>query len=423
MTSLPVVVVDGATTADDGRADAWPHGGRRDRRVATLVGAVTTSSVGDGMVLVAFPLLALRWTGSALAVALVAVAARAPGMVLALPAGVLVDRVDRRRLVTVANAVRTAVLVVLALSAATGAGRVAVLYLTVGVLGVAEVLVDVAVQSVVPELVARDRMAATVGMMSSADVGGESMAGAALGGLLVPVAAWLPVVGDAASFVVATLLARAALPPGRTVPAPTPGARAELRAGLTLYRRSPLLRSVAGLVGVLAACSTAVMAVLVVFAGRRLGLGATGYGLLVAGAAVGQVAGHLLAGRVWKRVGPGVALLGAGALAACCYLALASTRQVAVALGVLVVESLAVGVGDSAAAAVRQLATPAGMAGRSAAAYRSVVLALVPLGALGGGLVAATAGSPAAIGAAGALQLVVVVLVARRLLRVVADVR
>ena len=75
------------------------------------------------MAVVAFSLLALKLTSHAVLIAGVAIASRLPWLFVALPAGALVDKVDRRRLVVSVDLVRAAVLGVVALGALTAPPR------------------------------------------------------------------------------------------------------------------------------------------------------------------------------------------------------------------------------------------------------------------------------------------------------------
>jgi MFS family permease len=68
-----------------------------------LLAASTVSNLGDGVRLAALPLLAASLTRDPELVAGVRVATTVPWLLLALVAGVVVDRVDRRRLLQVAN--------------------------------------------------------------------------------------------------------------------------------------------------------------------------------------------------------------------------------------------------------------------------------------------------------------------------------
>ncbi|MGH9094165.1 MAG: MFS transporter, partial [Acidimicrobiales bacterium] len=77
------------------------HGARRAPRLGRpfwlLWTAAGVSSLGDGLILVAFPLLAVSLSASPLAVAAVVLVGRSAIFVFALPAGALADRVDRRK--------------------------------------------------------------------------------------------------------------------------------------------------------------------------------------------------------------------------------------------------------------------------------------------------------------------------------------
>src|SRR3954453_6071257 len=90
--------------------------------------ASTISALGDGVALVAFPLLAAGLTRQPALIAGVAMAQRLPWLLLSLPAGALADRVARRRLMSGIDGFRMAMLFGLAAAAATGHVTLPVLY-------------------------------------------------------------------------------------------------------------------------------------------------------------------------------------------------------------------------------------------------------------------------------------------------------
>ena len=120
-----------------------------------MLAATATSSFGDGLVHVAFPLLAVSLTSSPLLVAGVAAAGRFPWLLVALPAGALADRMDRRRLVTVVESARAFVLAVVGLTIVTGHVSLALLYVAAFAIGALETAFAAATRAVVP--VARAR--------------------------------------------------------------------------------------------------------------------------------------------------------------------------------------------------------------------------------------------------------------------------
>jgi predicted MFS family arabinose efflux permease len=192
---------------------------------------------------------------------------------------------------------------------------------------------------------------------------------------------------------------------------------ADIREGLAWFLRHKLLRLLAVVVASLAFCQAMVFAELVLYGTRELHLGRAGYGLFFAGAAVGNVVGSLLAGRIHGRWGPARCLVGAAALAGSAYLVLSVTSAIWMAAAVLFAEAVGVAVGNVTTLSLRQQVIPGELLGRVGAAFRFLLYGLIPLGALTGGLLAATLGVRSAIGIAGALQLGALALAAPLLVR------
>jgi predicted MFS family arabinose efflux permease len=151
-----------------------------------------------------------------------------------------------------------------------------------------------------------------------------------------------------------------------------------------------------------------VVSVLVLYATRELHLSSTGYGILLAVAAVGDIAGSLLASRIVRHVGPYATLVAAGVLAAGAYLLLGSTAALVVAGAALVIEAAASSVGIVTTRSLRQTLIPRERFGLVNNAIRSCVTGAIPLGALLGGLLGAAIGLRAGFEVAGALQLVAI---------------
>jgi MFS family permease len=183
----------------------------------------------------------------------------------------------------------------------------------------------------------------------------------------------------------------------------------------------PALRILAVLVGGLAFAQAMVMAVLVLFALRDLGVSEAGYGLLLGVAAFGNVAGSLVAFRLRERLGAAGLLVGAGLVAAGAYLVMAATTSAPVAAAALLVECVAVACGSVASMSLRQRVVPSELLGRVGNAFRVCIWGALPVGALAGGAVAAAWGTRAVFVVAGLAQVVLVVATRRRLVAGVAD--
>ena len=117
-------------------------------RFTKLWSASAVSNLGDGVDAVALPLLAETLTRDPLLFAGVAVALRLPWLLFSLPAGAIVDRVDRRRLMAAVNAARAVLLAVFGVAVLLDAASIWLLYGVGFLLGVAETLFDNAAQSI-----------------------------------------------------------------------------------------------------------------------------------------------------------------------------------------------------------------------------------------------------------------------------------
>ena len=114
--------------------------------------AAALSNLGDGMTLAALPLVAVSITREPLAVALAAALAFLPWVLAGPVAGVVVDRVDRRKLMIIGQLARGLVVGTLAVWIAAGDLSLPVLYAAAFLLGLGEVFVDTASQAAIPML-------------------------------------------------------------------------------------------------------------------------------------------------------------------------------------------------------------------------------------------------------------------------------
>ena len=407
------------------------------------------SAIGDGVVRIAAPLLAVRLSGgSPLAVTGVVIAQQVPWLVFGLVGGALADRLDRRTLAVSAEIVRACAHAVLAWSLLGGNATLALLAAVAFVDGSSETVVGAVGQSALPDIVTADDLPAANGYLGSARWGGVAFVGPAVGGLLYTLSPSMPFAVDAASFVVSAVLLGTMIPARPTheaVPGPDritddritddritddrmtddrmtfSSLRADIVEGGRYFLGDPLLRSLALAIGPLAACQAAASSVTVLFARDALGLGPGGYGTLVSVGAVGGILAGFVVAPLRRRLGAGrllaVAALGAGSA----YIAFGLTRTVAVAAVALCVESIGIGIGNAQSLALRQAVVPAHLRGRVGNAFRSWIFGVRPLGPLLAGAVAGWLGVGWTIVAVGVVQLVSFVAVAPALLSRIAE--
>lgn len=128
--------------------------GRGDRRLRWLLASSAASNLGDGIGKVAFPLLAVTLTRDPLLIAGLSATQFLPWLLFALPAGALLDRVDRRRAMILANGVRAVVVGGTAALVAAGGVTIWLVYAAALLIGFAEVVADSAANVLIPAVAA-----------------------------------------------------------------------------------------------------------------------------------------------------------------------------------------------------------------------------------------------------------------------------
>jgi MFS family permease len=379
---------------------AWADTRRRrgDRAFRALWVGQSVSQLGSQVSLVVLPLIAAVTLGaSAFQVGLLAALETLPYLLVSLPAGMLADRVERRRLLITADVGRA--LVLLAIPGAYLAGVLSMpLLLAVALLnGTLSVVFDVAYQSYLPHLVPEDELVDANQRLemsnAGAQVAGPPAAGLIMAGIGAPVAVLL----DAGSYLVSALAVlrspRFRRPMARPI---EPAGMAErMLSGMRHVRGDAVMRDLAISTATFNLASSSIFAVLVVFATRDVGIDPAGFGLLMGLGNVGFLVGAAAVGRVTARIGSGQALfLGSwlGALA----MILLPMASGPLAAGALLLArftgAMAASIFNVNAYAVRQARVPDAILGRVNATFRLLDWGTVPIGALMGGTIGSLAG-------------------------------
>ena len=379
--------------------------GPNDRKLWTAAGI---STMGDGVREAALPLLAASLTKDPGAVAAVAFAGRLPWLLFSLLSGAVVDRLDRKRIMWQVDTLRALVVTGLAAAVLLEATSILLLAVVAFVLGTGETLFDNAAQSLMPALVARERLEEANSRLYIVQISAEEFVGPPLGSFLFAVvAASAPFFLDAGSFFAAAglVLAMAGTYRPRRHSREHPRLRTEIADGLTWLWRHRLLRTLAVMLGVWNLVTMASGAVFVLFATEDLHVSKAGYGLLFSAGAVGSIAGGLLATRVSRRLGPGRALMTAVVVSALLTFGVALTSNAyLVGLFGAAASMLAI-VWNIVTVSLRQAVIPDELLGRVNSVYRFLGWGMMPLGAALGGVVASTLGLRATYWIGGAVLL------------------
>lgn len=362
----------------------------RRRGLGLLLTATGVSVTGDGVLLAAAPLMAAALSRDPMAVASVSAAGYAAWLFLGLPAGALVDRWERRRVMVVADLARALVLTGFVALVMTDSANIPSLAVAVFLIGVGSCFFDPAAQSLIPAIVGRDkeRLAQANGRLWSVDTFGRSLAGPPLGAAAFAVARAIPFAVDAASFLLsAALVAR--LPASDRPPvAAHPPIVGAIRAGIAFLFRHAELRLVTLGMATYNFGYNIAFATLVLYAQDNLGVGTLGFGLLVATMAVGGIAGGWLAPHIARRLSPAAAYAGTLAVQALAWASvvlIGNAWFAGVALAVLGVASIT---GSVVGGSARQLHSPDEMLGRVMSTTRLLGIGSAALGALAGGALA-----------------------------------
>ncbi|WP_225825824.1 MFS transporter [Streptomyces naphthomycinicus] len=235
----PPLAGEAAGAAEAGPAPSlW-----RNRDFTLLWTGQCLSDLGGAMVELALPLLVLQQTGSPARAGLVGTAGLVTTLVCRLPAGVLADRYDRRRLMITCDVLRLAVYALLGWAVVAGAAGLPVILAAVVAGAAATAVFSTAEHASVRNLVRPAQLTSAVAR-NEARTYGVSLAGPPLGGLLFGLGRALPFLGNALSFLlslVAVCCIRRPLQEARPEAAPAAGASAT--EGLRFLLGHPFLRA------------------------------------------------------------------------------------------------------------------------------------------------------------------------------------
>jgi len=382
-------------TKDTARA---PLGGR----FAALLTTTGLANLGDGIVALGAPLVALTLTRSPVQISLLTAATWLPWLILGLLAGVVVDRRDRRTVQVLALAARAALLAVgcwLLL-----ADRMTMTVLVVLVLGyaVTEVFADLAQSALVPALVPADRLAKANGRLVAVQQVTNTFVGGPVAGVLLAFgAAW--VFGVPAAMALAGVLVLVRWVPGRyppsAVPAdgtaspqPTPPrAGSDVREGLSYLAHHRVLRPLVVSSAVMNMANAAYFGLFVLWVvgpGSRMGLDAAHYPLITAVLAVGAVLGSLLVAALVAALPELVVMLASWAVGPVLMLVPILVPTVPALIAVLFFLGAFSTIGNTISMTLRQRIVPSRLLGRVTGASRSLGYGLMPIGAVLAGLAA-----------------------------------
>lgn len=397
MMAMQNTMSEGSPAAPTGTFAPLQH-----RLFAVIWGTIVLGNIGTFMRDVTSAWLVTDLSSSPAAVAMVQAAGSLPFFLIAIPAGVLSDILDRRRFLIGTQVGLALASGVLACLVWIGTVSVANVVTLTFLGGVCTALAAPAWQTIVPELVPRANVKGAIAL-SLLGINVARSIGPALGGFL------LAALGGAAVYGIAILsyvMVSAALLWWRRDPDADEGLREHfggaLRAGLRYARASRELHRVLWRAAVFFAFASAVWALLPIVARQEIGGGPGFYGLMLSGIGAGAIAGALLQLRIRARLGQDRLVLGASLITAAATILLALTDWevlgivAAFVLGTAWISML------TTLNSTAQGILPNWVRGRGLAIYLTVFNGAMAAGSLGWGFVAQALGTDAALLVAGA---------------------
>lgn len=359
------------------------------------------SNLADGIGRTAVPLIATTLTRDPALIAGLSAVTFLPWLLFGIPAGMLLDRVDRRIAMAVANTLRFAVAALLAVLVSTDSLTIWLLYGCVLLFGMGETVFDNATTTVVPSLVTRDQLDRANGRMQSAEIVVQNFIATPIAGFLFAAAIALPIWLTGGGFLIAGLLAL-------TIPAAAAGAyrkgaaaqvvqgadgvaadsRPPFRAVVSFLVHHRFLRTMIILTSLTASALAFAQGSVVLLLLQTFSVPAALIGVVTAGVGVGALVGALIASRLVERFGRGVVMFCSMLVGGIGLFGVGVTGNVVVAIVAYAVGGFGVAVWNVPWGALRQAIVPNDMLGRAMGIVRTIGWGLTPIATVLGGFVA-----------------------------------
>ncbi len=360
-----------------------------------LFSASVISNLSDGLLAVAAPLLAISLTKDPILISMLSAFVMLPWLLFAIPIGLIVDRSNKRLLITFTNSIRfiTAGLVALAIS--TDTITIYWLLLATFLIGTCEVATDTAAQSLIPVILEKKNFEKANSRMNIAETVIQNFIGAPLSGFLYATAIVLPFILNSLGFLIAAffvfMIPAHLISQGSSAETPVTEKKSfisEIKFGLNyLWNDRPLRRLVATTtsLGFFYSLSTST---LILFITEILEVQAKYFGVLMAGAGSGGVLGGILTPILSKKFGRGAVLAIAIFISSITVIFQGLSPNVWVFGVIGFISTFAITNWNILLMSCYQVLIPADLYGRIHGARRTFVWGVMPIGALLGGVIA-----------------------------------
>jgi len=360
-----------------------------------LFSASVISNLSDGLLAVAAPLLAISLTKDPILISMLSAFVMLPWLLFAIPIGLIVDRSDKRILVTFTNSIRFITVGLVALAISTDTITIYWLLFATFLIGTCEVATDTAAQSLIPVILDKKNFEQANSRMNIAETVIQNFIGAPLSGFLYATAIVLPFILNSLGFLIAAIFVL--MIPAHLISHGSSEAKkeeeketfvSEIKFGLNyLWSDRPLRRLVVTTtsLGFFYSLSTST---LILFITQTLAVPAKFFGVLMAGAGSGAVLGGILTPALSKKFGRGRVLSIAIFLSSITVIFQGLAPNVWIFGVVGFISSFAITNWNILLMSCYQVLIPSELYGRIHGARRTFVWGVMPIGAFIGGVIA-----------------------------------
>lgn len=373
-----------------------------------LWSAHATSNLGDGLASVAFPWLASAVTREPFLIALIAVMSRLPWLIFTLPAGVITDRFDRKKIIVSMNLSQGALALILAMAIfldrnslpdlntvaeSRGFETNYPLYFSLLIIsllfGFTEVLRDNAGQTFLPSVVEKNQLESANGKLWSAEYVMNSFIGPPIASFLLGLAVFLPFFIHSATFFVAAaligLISKIARGQSMNDKSKPINFKAEIGEGFRWLWSHNLLRPMAIILGSMNLLGALTSATFILFAQEVLSTSVFEFAILGTAGAVGGVLGGILGPKISERFGSGPSLYAILVAMPLLGLVIGLTSNWIVVWVMIFLTTIFAVLWNVITVSLRQSIIPNELLGRVNSVYRFFAWGSMPIGTLLGG--------------------------------------
>lgn len=357
-----------------------------------LWAASLTSNIADGLFKTAVPLLAATLTKDPVLISLLGALVMLPWLIFAIPIGALVDRVDRRNALALANSIRLLAGAALSVSIVAGWVNIGFLYLVAFVIGAAEVLYDTTAQALIPKVVKTEHLERA---NSRLEVGGTIMGeliGAPLSGVLYATAIAIPFIsgnlGVAFAFVLVLMIPGQYKHQLEATEKTKVSLFADMKFGIGYLAKDKTLLKLVLFTTSLGLWFSATGSTFVLFVLDVLKVPQAWYGVVVLAPALGAILGGTLAVRISERFGRMNVMSFAIFLGGFVLIFVGLAPNVYIWAALFVLQSALLTIWNVLLMSTYHQIIPNELFGRIHGTRRTLVWGVMPIGAIVGGLLA-----------------------------------